>query len=42
MLPALYRGMKIWKIAQADAAGFLLRKAKNPTLLHQRPVLTSG
>ena len=41
VLPKLYRGMKIWKIARADVADFLLREAESPTQLHQCPALTA-
>ena len=41
VLPELHQGMKVGKISRADVAHFMLREAQQPTLLHQRPALTS-
>lgn len=40
VLPNLYEGIQIGKIARADVADFLLQEAENPTLLKQYPALT--
>ena len=41
VLPELHQGMKVGKISRADVAHFMLQQAQHPTLLHQRPALTS-
>ena len=41
VLPNLYKGIKVGKIARADVADFLLTEAINPKMLYQYPALTS-
>jgi putative NADH-flavin reductase len=41
ILPYLYKGIKVGKIARADVADFLLEEAGNPKLLRQYPALTN-